>query len=104
MRFSRRWRRGGGKRQRAELEGKIEAVLKRLSAAEVNELVPDGGEFTVIADAVKGWYALLLDSRVVDLTSKRVVDVLCGSMLVLGTLVKHTYASGVRAGRCKNDE
>jgi hypothetical protein len=80
-------------------EGKIEAVLKKMSAAEVDELAPDRGEFKAIAEAVMAWYQLLLASGIVDRKDKRVIDVLAASLVVLGTLVKYAYALGVRRGQ-----
>lgn len=88
-------------KQRAA-ERVIEKVIKRLTGAEVDALVADGGrdsaEFKGIAEAVMAWYQLLMASGVVK-RDERAVGVLASSMLVLGTLVKYAYALGVRRGR-----
>ena len=80
-------------------EARIQKVLRRLSTDEVDRIAPgDDGEFKAIADAVMAWYQLLMASGIVDHKDKRAIDVLASSMLVLGTLVKYTYALGLRRG------
>lgn len=85
-----------------EAEGKIEAVLAKMTAAQVDELAPDEGEFKAIAEATMAWYQLLLASGIVSRRKKKTVRVLGGSLVVLGTLVKYAYALGVRRGRLSN--
>lgn len=80
-------------------EAKIDRVLRKMRADQVDALVPDDDvEFKAIAEAVMAWYQLLMASGIVDRKDERVVDVLVSSMLVLGTLVKYTYALGLRRG------
>lgn len=80
-------------------EAKIQRVLRKMNADEVDRVVPDDDvEFKAIAEAVMAWYQLLMASGIVDHKDGRVVDVLAGSMLILGTLVKYTYALGLRRG------
>jgi len=80
-------------------EATIQRVLKRMPAEVVDELAPDRGEFKAIAEAVMAWYQLLFASGIFDRRDERVMEVLASSMLMLGTLVKYTYALGVRRGR-----
>ena len=80
-------------------EAKIQKVLNRLSTEEVDELAPDTGEFKAIAEAVMAWYQLLFVSGIVNRQNEKAMEVLASSLLVLGTLVKYTYALGVRRGR-----
>jgi len=80
-------------------EAKIQRVLNRLTAAEVDELAPDRGEFKAVAEAVMAWYQLLFASGIVNRQNEKAMEVLASSLLVLGTLVKTTYALGVRRGR-----
>lgn len=90
-------------------EDKIRLVTERLTGEQVDALIEqvdalveergkDAPEFRIIAEAVMAWYQLLMASGVVK-RGNRAIDTLAGSMLVLGTLVKYTYALGVRRGR-----
>jgi hypothetical protein len=80
-------------------EAKIQKVLRKMSADEVDRAVPDDDvEFKAIAEAVMAWYQLLMASGIVDRKDERVIDVLASSMLILGTLVKYAYALGLRRG------
>jgi len=84
-------------------EGKIQKVLRKLDASEVDALASDGKdrdctEFKHVAEAVMAWYQLLLASGMVR-KDEKAIDTLASSMLVLGTLVKYAYALGVRRGR-----
>lgn len=81
-------------------EAKIQRVLRKMSTDEVDRAVPDDDvEFKAIAQAVMAWYQLLMASGIVDRKDKRAIDVLASSMLILGTLVKYTYALGLRRGK-----
>jgi len=83
---------------REKAEHKIQVVLKKLTADQVDELAPDKGEFKQLAEAVMAWYQLLLASGIVNRKDPKAVDALASSLLVLGTLVKYAYALGVRRG------
>jgi len=87
-----------GKQEKAE--AKIQRVIGRLPAADVDALVPESDvEYRAIAEAVMAWYQLLLASGILDVKDKRVIEVLSSSLLVLGTIVKYAYALGLRRGR-----
>jgi len=79
-------------------ERAIELILVKMDASEVDQLAPDQGEFGQIAKAVMAWYQLLMESRIVRRMTKA-QEVLASSLVVLGTLVKYTYALGRRRGR-----
>ena len=79
-------------------EGKIQQVLRKLTTEQVDDLAPDGGEFKAIAEAIMAWYQMLIASGIVRKDEKG-IEVLASSMLVLGTLVKYTYALGRRRGQ-----
>lgn len=83
---------------RRKLEAQIQRVLKKMTAAEVDELVPDKGEFDEIAQAVMAWQALLHAGRVFQ-KGEQVRRTLGASLIVLGTLFKYTYALGIRRGQ-----
>ena len=81
----------------------IERVLAKMETEEVDRLAPDSGEFNQIAKAVMAWYTMLMASGIVRRTSKA-REVLASSLVVLGTLVKYTYALGRRRGRRDRDK
>ena len=85
-----------GKQERAE--AKIQKVLRQLTTEQVDALASDQGEFKSIAEAIMAWYQLLIASEIVG-KDEKAFDVLSGSMLVLATLVKCTYALGRLRGR-----
>jgi len=79
-------------------ERKIQIVLDTMSAQEVDTWIPDNDqEFRKISEAIMAWYQLLLASGIIRGTLKA-KSVLASSMLVLGTLIKYTYALGLRRG------
>lgn len=88
-----------------QAEATIRRVLSKLAAAEVDALVAnpngegDAPEFKQIAGAVMAWYQLLFASGIFDRRNQRVMETLSSSLVMLGTLVKYTYALGLRRGR-----
>jgi len=82
----------------SEAEKKIERVLGKMATEEVDQFAPDSGEFKQIAQAVMAWYQLLMASGIVRRTAKT-QEILASSMVVLGTVVKYTYALGRRRGQ-----
>lgn len=92
------------KSQQAQKEAyrKIQLVLDKLTTEEVDNLVPDEGEFKLIADAVMSWYVLLFASKIIrDRKEPNVMETLAASLLILGTIIKYTYALGIRRGEKK---
>lgn len=79
-------------------EETIQKVLDRMTTAEVDQLAPDSGEFKVIASAIMAWYQLLYASGVIK-RSAAANQVMSASLVVLGTLVKYSYALGRRRGQ-----
>jgi hypothetical protein len=85
-------------------EAKIEKVFGKLKAEEVDALASDGrgedrAEFKHVAEAVMAWYQLLFASGVIKDRSEKTLETMGSSMLVLATLVKYSYALGVRRGQ-----
>ena len=80
-----------------ECNARIQRVQGTMSAEEVDALVPEGGEFKTIADAIMAWWVLLHASGIIR-KSKLAKEVVAGAMLTLGVLVKYTYALGIRRG------
>lgn len=75
----------------------IKCVQDTMSAEEVDALVPEGGEFKKIADAIMAWWVLLYASGIIRKFGDA-QKVVAGAMLMLGVLVKYTYALGIRRG------
>ncbi len=81
----------------AKCNARIQRVQDTMSAEEVDALVPEGGEFEKIANAIMAWWVLLHASGIMR-KSMPAREVVAGAMLILGVLVKYTYALGIRRG------
>jgi len=84
-----------------QAEATVQKVLDLMTTDEVDEIVPDGDPtFQLISDAIMAWYVLLWASGVFRTRTNKqrqaVERTLAGSLLILGTLVKYTYALGMR--------
>ena len=86
-----------------DAEAKINRVLGMLDANEVDRIVGENNkEWRAIAEAAMAWQVLLtkgLNAR----RDKALMRLLMSSLLVLGTLIKYTYALGIRRGRGMRD-
>lgn len=82
----------------AQAQAKIQVVLKKMTAQEVDRWVDGQGEFDQIARAVMAWYRLLHLSNIL-VKNPQTQEILASSLLVLGTLVKYAYALGIRRGQ-----
>ena len=86
-----------------DAEAKINRVLGMLDANEVDRIVGENNkEWRTIAEAAMAWQVLLtkgLNAR----RDKALMRLLTSSLLVLGTLIKYTYALGIRRGRGMRD-
>jgi len=90
-------------RKQNDAEAKINRVLGMLDANEVDRIVGENDkEWRAIAEAAMAWQVLLtkgLNAR----RDKALMRLLTSSLLVLGTLIKYTYALGIRRGRGMRD-
>ncbi len=90
-------------RKQNDAEAKINRVLGMLDANEVDRIVGENNkEWRAIAEAAMAWQVLLtkgLNAR----RDKALMRLLTNSLLVLGTLIKYTYALGIRRGRGMRD-
>jgi len=90
-------------RKQNDAEAKINRVLGMLDANEVDRIVGENDkEWRAIAEAAMAWQGLLtkgLNAR----RDKALMRLLTSSLLVLGTLIKYTYALGIRRGRGMRD-
>jgi len=88
---------------RNAVEAKINRVLNMLDASEVDRIVGERNEeWRAIAEAAMAWQVLLtkgLNAR----RDSALMRLLTSSLLVLGTLIKYTYALGIRRGRGMRD-
>ena len=85
--------------QPSEAEAKIQCVLDMLDQDESDRLVGgDNAEFRAVCEAVLAWQELLFTALGLK-EDDRTRRLLASSMVVLGTIVQHAYALGVRRGR-----
>ena len=78
----------------------IQKLLDRLTKEEVTSVVQEGvgTEYGTISKAFMAWYRLLIASNIFK-NKEKAAEVLAGSMLVLGTMVKTVYALGIYRGQ-----
>lgn len=85
--------------QPSEAEAKIQCALDMLDQDESDRLVGgDNAEFRAVCEAVLAWQELLFTALGLK-EDDRTRRLLASSMVVLGTIVQHAYALGVRRGR-----
>lgn len=86
-------------------EATIERVLNKMMPKEVDRLVgAKNREFDHIGQAVQAWYSMLFAANIFrqDPEQRNMVrNTLAASLVVLGTIVKYTYALGVRRGQAR---
>ena len=82
----------------AAANAQIQAVLALMPVEKVDAMIPDDdAEFQKIADAILAWNTLLMLSGIVRRNAKT-YEVLGAAMVALGSIVKYTYALGMRRG------
>lgn len=84
-------------------EAKIEKVLRKLPADDVDGLVGEkNDEFSHIAEAIMAWYTMMHAASIFrqeESQKEMVLKTLAASLVILGSIVKYAYALGVRRGR-----
>jgi len=96
-------RRQAGATTTRAYEAKIEKVLRKMPASEVDELVGEkNAEFSHIAEAIMAWNVMLHAASIFRQEPEQrdaVLRTLASSLVVLGSLVKYAYALGIRRGK-----
>jgi len=82
-------------------DAKIQKLLAKLNKDECNRLIgANSPEYRAIAEAAMSWWAMLfvgLQGLGLPKTA-RAEKLIASSMIVLGTIIQHVYALGIRRG------
>ncbi len=75
----------------------IQTLLAEMSVDQADMLASGSPGYKKVAEAVMAWYRLLMSTGIIKKTPKT-KEILAASMLVMGTIVKYSFALGWKLG------